>query len=599
MRKRLLNLLIILASIAGALARGQPLYAAPAAPGARPQVNVNLAALARQKFTQKKYDEAIDLYRKHLRRAPRDFNAWNQLGASYYHTGQPKKALRYLKHVERKTIDKSYNYYYQGLCYTAAEQPGKAKEYFAFAASRFQDEYGSRATFEMAAIEYKAKNKNRATYWLTLYMQRFPQGVYRPQTQRMLQSLQQGVWLEGVEGVEKPDMERALYRYNSLSLMQYPHYWYLQGGFRTDEITGQEPAGANGGLKANGRRDMAATLNSGIGLGPWRDGPMTAFGGYTYRQTWITDEDRINEYADSPGDFEYFPLRGDLLERRHQFYGDFRRDFAKIFYVGFFLRWEFARIGSTVFPSPDDSELRKVLKISDTMNLIPWVGASFIENMRTLFYVYLRKEVNEDAPDTSNKSYDFGTNGGTPAISLGLSHDIDFPEIPLSLGIELFRYEFIYNDFWLDYERLGGIFNIEHELLPRWFIEASVGYYQDSYILQRFKQKQCSSDLVGLPVGGTAPPSADTGDAAEPTVTKCWRDDTGLLYSAGVYWNWTQFQRFALTLQVTENHNAEQKEFETSKQTIAASFTMAFPSVKRVVRYVDRYADSAFTKEPD
>lgn len=589
--KRLINKLVWAIIAAGlGLSQPAPLWAAP----------LNYAASARQKFTQKNYDEAIDLYRKHLRKAPRDYNAWNQLGASYYHTGQPRKALRYLKHVERKTIDKSYNYYYQGLCYAAAEEPVKAKEYFGFAAARFQDEYASRANFEIGAIEYKAKNKPRAQFWLSQYLQKYPQGVYVAQAQRMLQSLSQNQWLTEVEGVEKPDMEAALYRYNKLSLLNYPHYWYLQGGFRTDEITGQEPLAAQGGLKANGRRDMAALLNAGIGLGPWRDGAMTAFGGYTYRQSWITDEDRINEYGDAPGDFEYFPLRGDLLERRHQFYGDFRRDLGKMFYTGFFLRFEFARIGSTFFPSPDDNELRKVLKISDTLNFIPWVGASFVENMRTLFYLYMRKEVNEDAPDTSNKTYDFGVSGGSRTMSYGLSHEMDWPEIPLTIGLEIFRYSFIYNDFWLDYDRTGGIISVEHDVLPRLTLSASVGYYMDSYILPRIKQKQCSSDVVIPNASGTGAPSGDpTTDAAEPPVTQCPRDDTGILYSAGIDWNWTQFQRLSLSLQQVENHNSEQKEFEESKQTIQATFTMAFPSVKRVLRFVDRYADSAFTKEAD
>src|SRR5690606_2057886 len=106
-------------------------------------------ATARAKFQAQKYDEAIEYYRQHLRRSPRDYNAWNQIGAAYYHTGLPRRGLRYLKQVERKTAEKSYNYYYQGLCYTAIGYNKKAKEYFAYAASRFTDEYGSRSTYEM------------------------------------------------------------------------------------------------------------------------------------------------------------------------------------------------------------------------------------------------------------------------------------------------------------------------------------------------------------------------------------------------------------------------------------------------------------------
>lgn len=579
-----------------ALALGQPLPAIAAPAG-------NLAAVARAKFLQKKYDEAVDLYRKHLRRAPRDFNAWNQLGASYYHTGQPKKALRYLKHVERKTIEKSYNYYYQGLCYAAAEQPDKAKEYLGFAAQRYTDEYGSRATFEVAVIEYKARNKNRATFWLNLYTQRYASGVYRAQAARMLMSLRDGRWLDDVQGVETPDMEKALLRYNGLSLTPYPHYWYLQLGGMVEDTSGQQPAAADGGLSPRNTQNIAALVNAGVGAGPWREGSMSAYGGYTYRQRWITDQDRIGEWTEDPGDFGYFPLRGDLLERRHQFYGDFRRDFGKILYAGFFLRWEFGRIGSTFFPSPDDSELRKVLKISDSMLFIPWVGASFIDNMRTLVYWYMRKEINEDSPDHSNKSYDFGIiSGGRPVISLGVSHDMEFPDIPLLIGIEAFRYSFIYNDFWLDYDRTGFIVKAEHELVSRWFVKAGGGYYSDDYVLPRIKTKQCGDQVATLPqqTGGPTPPPSDVpATAAAPVKTDCFRSDTGLLYEVGVYWNYTQFQRFSFGMQVVQNSNAEQKEYEESRQVIQGSFTMAFPSVKRVVRFVDRYADSAFTKDAE
>ena len=592
-RARLNGVLLVI--IAGWIFVGQPqsttAFAAQGAPVA------SLAAAARAKFTAKKYDEAVDLYRRYLRKAPRDYNAWNQLGAAYFHTGQPKKALRYLKHVERKTIDKSYNYYYQGLCYDAAEEHDKAKEYFGFAAQRFQDEYGSRANFEMAAIEYKARNAKRAQFWLNLYLQRYPTGVYRAQVQRMLASFAQGKWLDDVEGIEKPDMEKALFKYNKLSLSDFPHYWYLQTGVEVEDVSGQQPASAQGGLQPRSSVDQSLLVNSGVGLGPWHDGPMSAFGGYTYRQRWITDSDRFSEWTEDYADFQYFPLRADLLERRHQFYGDFRRDFGKTFYAGFFLRWEFARIGSTFFPSPDDSELRKVLKISDTMLFIPWIGASFVDNMRTLVYWYMRKEIDDDSPDYSNKTYELGlSGGGKPTISLGLSHEMEFPDIPLSVDIEAFRYEFIYNDYWLDYTRTGFIVSAEHELISRWFVDAALGYYSDSYILPRIKQNSCSGQTT-LPGGVATPTPTDTTDPTEPPVTSCPRDDTGLLYQIGVYWNYTQFQRIALDLQVVQNQNSTMKEFEESRQTIQATFTMAFPSVKRVLRFVDRYADTAFTKE--
>ncbi len=558
------------------------------------QTPSSYSAQGRAKFAQKKYDEAINLFRLHLRKSPRDYNVWNQLGAAYYHSGQPRKALRYLKHVERKTTEKSYNYYYQGICYIAAETPDKAKEYLNYAAQRFVDEYASRATFEMAAIEYNAKNKPRANYWLTLYMQRYPTGVYGPQAGRMLQSLRANQWLEKVEGTQKADQENALFKYNKLSLSPQAHYWFVQGGWESSDFSGQEPA-PGGGLKPRAFQNMAALVNSGVGIGPWREGDMTAFGGYTYRQQWITDTDRISEWLDSPSDIEYFPLRGDLLERHHQFYGDFRRDVLGFLYYGVFGRYEFARIGSSFFPSPDNDELKKVLKISDTQLVIPWIGASYNDGMRTLLYLYMRKELNQDSPDHSNKSYDFGLSGSKPVMSLGLSHDMDFPEQDLTVGIELFRYEFIYNDYWLDYTRQGLFLSAEHEFIPRWFVNGLFGYYNDQYVLDRLKLHSCSSAPAQSEDGGAATPT--DGNPAAPK--SCARDDTGTMIQLGVYWNWTQFQRLSATIQVVDNKNAQQKEFEESKQTIQVMYTMAFPSVKRVTRFVDRYADTAFTKEPE
>lgn len=577
------GLVLLIIALALLFSQSTPVFAQ--APG-------SYATQGRAKFTQRKYDEAIEAFRKHLRKAPKDFNVWNELGAAYYHTGQPRKALRYLKQVERKTTDKSYNYYYQGLCYEAVDTLDRAKDYFNYAALRFSDEYAARSTYEMGTIEYKARNKPRIQYWLTLYLQRYPTGVYAAQSVRLLQSLREDKWLEDVEGTQKPNQEEALFKYNKLSLTQDPHFWFIQGGWQFTDHSGFEPA-PGGDLKARNYQDMAAVVNSGVGMGPYRQGNMTAFAGYTYRQLWITEQDRISEYMDDKTDLEYFPLRGDLLERRHQFYVDFRKDVASLLYYGVFARYEFARVGSSLFPSPDNDELRKVLKISDTQLVIPWIGASFLKDMRTLAYLYLRKEINEDSPDHSNKTYELGLSGASPVMSLGISHEMDFPEQDLEISVELFRYEFIYNDFWLDYKREGMFLSAEHQFIPRWYVSGLVGYYKDNYVLTRIKNGGC-----GAKVNNNTDTTSPTGGVTAPP-TNCFRNDTGLLYQAGVYWNWTQFQRFSASFQQVENKNPQQKEFDESKQTIQVTYTMAFPSVKRVTRFVDRYADTAFTKEAE
>jgi tetratricopeptide (TPR) repeat protein len=571
---RLILALIIAISLWGA--KGGNVYA-----------NTGFAAAGRAKFQAKQYDEAIDNFRKHLRQFPKDYNVWNQLGAAYYHTGQPRKGLRYLKHVERKSIDKTYNYYYQGLCYLAVEQKQKARDYFAFIGQRYTDEYASRATFEMAVMEYKAQNKQKANYWLTTYLQRYPTGVFAGTAGRMMQSLRDNVWLPNVEGAKKPNIENALFKYNKLSYSPQPHYWFLQGGTQYSDHSGYEP-NIRGGPKPKNFSTMALLANAGAGIGPHRQGDVTLFGGYTYRQEWHTEQERIARYFKKPTDLEYFPIQSDLLERRHQFYADFRRD-LKLFYFGIFSRYEMARIGSSLFPSPEDDDLRRVLRISDTTLLIPWIGTSY-DNMRTLAYLYMRKEINEDSPEHSNKTYELGLKGGDPVISLGVSHEMDYPDQQLSVSIEVFQYEFIYNDFWLDYKRIGGFLAAEHELVSKWFVSGLLGYYKDEYILPRVKTNSCTTTATGP--DGT--PAATTGE-----LKQCPRQETGTLFQGAVYWNMNQFQRVSAQVQFVENKNPSQTEFNESKMTVEFGLTMAFPSVKRVTRFVDRYADTAFTKEAE
>ncbi|MCX6110117.1 MAG: hypothetical protein NTZ90_11020 [Proteobacteria bacterium] len=554
------------------------------------------AVQGRTKFTQQKYDEAIDLLRKHLIQTPRDYAIWNLLAAAYYYTGQPRKALRYLKHVERLTTEKSYNYFYQGLCYEAispatfdvstGEELAKAREYFTFAAQRYSDEYAARAAYEVGVLEYNAKNKPRAQYWLSFYLQHYPHGVYGMPASRLLQSLRDGYWFEHVAGTKKPDMEDALFRYNPISLSPTPHYWFVQGGFQglIDSAQEPKPAGKVGSTQNN---DYAILANAGLGIGPWHQEDTTFFAGYTYRQIWHTDDDRLTEYAGAPSKLAYFPFRADQLERKHQFYGDFRRDVSGLFYFGAFGRYEFSRIGADqYFPSPEIKELQKSLKIADTQLLIPWIGTSYLEHYRTLFYVYMRKEINFETPGFSNKSYDFGLSGGTPVASFGISHAMDFPQLNLGIDLELFQYEFIYNDNWLDYKRQGAFLSTEVEFLPRWYFNGIAGYYRDQYALPRLKSASCSGNQgeSGSSAAANAPP------------LQCPRVDSGLLFEAILYWNYSQFQRYQIMFQYVDNSNPTQKEFQENKMTVQFMYTMAFPSVKRVARFIDRFADTAFTK---
>ena len=80
------------------------------------------------------------------------------------------------------------------------------------------------------------------------------------------------------------------------------------------------------------------------------------------------------------------------------------------------------------------------------------------KNHRTLLYWYFTKEINNDDNNFSYQTYSFAFDSFP--ISLGLTHSSDFPSAKTSLNSELYKYEFIYNDFYKDHNRIGGLVNI-------------------------------------------------------------------------------------------------------------------------------------------
>jgi Tfp pilus assembly protein PilF len=547
----------------------------------------NTLRRAKEEFAGTRYDKAILYYRKYLRSKPKDYIAWDQLAASYYHTGLPKKALRYLKNNASRTAAKSYNFYYQGLCYLAIDEPVLAKNYFTKSA-QFIDEYGSRATFEVATMEYNLRNKNNATYWLKLYRDRYPNGIYTRLAEKMERSLAEGTYLDGIEASKKPDLEAALFKFDGRSLSSYPHYWFFQLGF--DYVTGvyADPAPEEErGIRNEEYGSQDLLLNTGIGVGPVRVKDTVSWIGYNYKQKWITNKDRLDTYVSDPGDFAYFPFRPDLLQRSHQFYGDYRKTLPFNFFVGLFGQQDFTRIGSQLFPGPDDVESEnRNLSVSRTSLLIPQIGLNYLGNYQTLFYLYLRKELDEEAPEFSNRTYNiFG--GGQPEMSYGISHRMGFPRANLDVNFELFKYEFIYNDNWLDYSRLGFLTGAEFEFISNVKLNGLFGYYEDLYQISPLKQNSC----------GFTKGSSGDGAAKEPK--RCPREDTGTILQIGMYWNYSQFDRISAKYTLVDNSNVDEEVFNKSESTYLIMLTMAFPSSDRVLRFIERFGDVAFTKDQE
>ncbi|MCX6126697.1 MAG: hypothetical protein NTV34_18340, partial [Proteobacteria bacterium] len=428
----------------------------------------------------------------------------------------------------------------------------------------------------------------KAKFLSASYLQRFPRGDHRQLAESLLKSFAAGPRIEDPKVDERPDPDQTIYKYNSWSLFSKPHFWYIRLGGVNTSTSGFEPKDKEGITKRESEQ-TAFLVDASIGLGPVRQKFATAFAGYAYRQRWNMDTDGVNSWFGDPFNLELFPLRGDLLERTHQLFGDVRRQLGEQFYVGLYSRLEFSRVGSSFFPSPDDSNLKTVISMTDTQLFIPWIGWSWNDANRTQFYLYLKKEIHNNSPDHSNKTWDFTGTTGDKAVSLGLSHSVDLPVWRLSGAAELFQHEFIFNDFWLDYTRKGGLITLDYNIWRGLNAFVLYGMYDDAYKLPRLKQLDCAS-------AGGSPPG--TSEAGAYVVNECKRADNGTLTQAGLYWDYSANLRFTGSYQMVENSSV-MKEYSESINSIKVDVTWAFPGVKRVSRMTERFADPAFAKDSE
>jgi tetratricopeptide (TPR) repeat protein len=539
---------------------------------------------ARDEFAKGNFDIVINTYQKYLRLNPRDYVAWGKLGAAYYHAGQPRKAQKTLQRIERYDPERSYVYYYQGMCFSLIGMESTAQKYWEYA-GWFPDEYGGKATLELAVSTYKGKEYPKARFLAASYLRRFPNATTgKDVALKILKSLESNTPLDDIKAEDRPDPEMAIFKYNNWSLFKSPHFWLVQLGAINAVSSGYEPTDT-GEIGSRESELSAFLVNSSLGLGPIREKYATAFAGYSYRQKWNIESDAFSNWLSDFTNLQMFPLRGDQLERTHQFFGDVRRQFLDQLYAGTYARLEYSRIGSSFFPSPDDENLKVVISTTDAQLLIPWVGWSWDETMRTLFYFYFKKEIHNNSPDHSNKSWSFGQDDTDFAMSYGLTHVMDLPQYQLGLNFEVFQNEFIFNDYYLDYTRKGGIIGVDYNVWKNLNTFAAYGMYQDNYKLPRLKQGDCGSQGA-----------KSTGDT--PTVNLCTRSDTGTLMQVGLYWNYSANLRFTGSYQMVENSSV-MKEFSESANTIRLDATWAFPGVKRVSRMMDRFADLAFTKDTE
>lgn len=544
----------------------------------------NLLKQAETEFTRQQYDDAIASYKKYLRRFPKDYDAWNFLAASYYHTGLPDKALQALKRVESVTKLQSYNSYYQGLAYAIMRQPAKAKAQL-LKAAQYRDEWGGQAIFELAVMEYRSQDATSALHWVTVYQTQYPQGPAAERVARLRDLLQRGEYDPNFIGTPRPDMEESLFRYSEYSLLPYPHYWFWQMGYRYEQGLVNNPARDNQtGLptvKTEGFAEHDLLMNAGFGLGPFEDKNALSYIGYHYYQEWNADNDRMSTFLNDPSNLEFIPFRPDLLQRFHEIYGYFKKNTNQFFHLGVLGSYEWGRVGSSLIPSTGEAGLQRSLNLSQTSLLMPWMGIEYGDNYETIFYLYLRKELNDEAPEYSNKTYNFLYDSSEKALSFGLSQRVRIPRYRTDLSAEVFRYQYIYNDYWMDFTRTGFILTGDVSVTGNLDVHGGFSSYTDIYTLEQIRTGSCSFN-----------PSTGSRD-----IKVCPRIDRARIMQLGLSWNFSQFQSVSGYYNHMINQNAEMKVFEKTRDQLLVQFQFAFPAVKRVAPLARRFGEDDILKK--
>jgi hypothetical protein len=397
---------------------------------------------AQKEFADARYDKSRAYYRRHLKTTPRDADAWTQLAVSIYFCGEPEQAIHYLRKWEAKTNTKSYSLYYQGLVLIDLQQTTDAKVALTKAA-RFSDEYAARSTYELAVLEHNESDLTRMMYWINVYRQRYPQGAYLAQLAKLEQSLRVGPYLGPQTGNRRPNREQSLFKFHPYSMTTTPHFWFIQLGYVFNSgDTVQPDSNSSTGTKTEAYSKHDFVTRAGVGIGPMIQNEFSSVFGYTYQQDWHSTDERLEEYMqfESPTDLiTYFPFRPDLLERTHRVYTQLSYQFPKILNVGLDLFQEYTFIGSKMIPSSEDSsDDQYSAQTRDAILLRPYVKATINHMWNVTAYFYFYKELLLDAPESSFKTYDL-SNG--PALSLGITQEVNIPQLKLDIDVDLFQFE--------------------------------------------------------------------------------------------------------------------------------------------------------------
>lgn len=541
----------------------------------------NLKKQGYENLITKNYRRALFIYKKHLRSNPKDYEAWNNIGITYYYLGDIKRAIIALRKAAKRAKPRSQNRYFQGLCYDVIRQPNRSRRYLLQAANA-KDTFGALAIIELAGFAYDERDFRQAAYWAKKYLKRFPSGSNASAVRGLLRNIKRDFYIP-LKFTQRNQYQESQYKHHALSLMQTPHSWIFQSGFeyvlgkRTDPARNEQ--GQNT-IKQEAYQEMAINLTAGLGLGPIVKKDNVFTGGYLYHQNWYTSFERVQVYLDAPEDINYFPLRPDLLERSHQIYGEAVTSFKRNFDLGLYGHIELVRSGSDIYPAPERPEIKQSINVKQGLKLIPWIKWRFSTDHSVTFYLLMAKEINYEEEEFSFQTYALFT--GNPFLSYGLGYNGSFLKDRLRLYSELYNHRKLTNDYWEEYTRLGVFSRIEYRVFSDWTVMAKAAYYQDTYELEQIQSGSCQYGA-----------STDSREGIN-----CARTDTGYFAQMGLNWRIGQHDLISAYLGQEGHSNPRLPVYDEEQIDFYLEYSLAFPSIERAGKYMSYFERSTNPREP-
>src|SRR5690606_37478603 len=117
--------------------------------------------------------------------------------------------------------------------------------------------------------------------------------------------------------------------------------------------------------------------------------------------------------------------------------------------------------------------------------------------------LYFLKVIAAEESDFSQKTFDFEE----PALSYGLKISYYYPKLSWRTEFTAYQYEYIFNDYWLDYKQNGIEWQNRGELLYNFVWLFDLEWFQRDYILKIPQSNSCSTQGLNDSIEATPPVS--------------------------------------------------------------------------------------------